>query len=81
MQRDPLAYLPCLPKCVAILDRLVTVEDIPTEWTYYQIPSPWLQAKIMRVLQCFPVPEDNTLRLNLLLVRCPPPPSLGALLP
>jgi hypothetical protein len=53
VQRDPLAYLPCLPKCVAILDRLVTVE----------------------------VPEDNTLRLNLLLVRCPPPPSLGALLP
>ena len=51
VQRDPRPYVPCYPKLVNILDRLVNADDVPTEWTYYQIPSPWLQAKLMRVLQ------------------------------
>lgn len=38
------AYWSCLPKCVKVLERLARNQDIPTEYTYYGIPSPWLQV-------------------------------------
>lgn len=38
------AYWNCLPKCVKILERLTRNQDIPQEYTYYGIPSPWLQV-------------------------------------
>jgi len=40
------AYWSCLPKCVKILERLARNQDIPQEYTYYGIPSPWLQVSI-----------------------------------
>ncbi|CAI9105530.1 OLC1v1004467C2 [Oldenlandia corymbosa var. corymbosa] len=57
-------YWSCLPKCVKILERLARNQDIPQEYTYYGIPSPWLQVKTMRALQYFPTIEDpNTRRV------------------
>lgn len=38
------AYWNCLPKCVKILERLARSQDVPQEYTYYGIPSPWLQV-------------------------------------
>jgi len=38
------AYWSCLPKCIKILERLARNLDIPQEYTYYGIPSPWLQV-------------------------------------
>ncbi|EEC74378.1 hypothetical protein OsI_09703 [Oryza sativa Indica Group] len=52
------AYWNCLPKCVRILERMARNQDIPQEYTYYGIPSPWLQVKTMRALQYFPTIED-----------------------
>lgn len=40
------AYWSCLPKCVKILERLARNQDVPQEYTYYGIPSPWLQVCI-----------------------------------
>ncbi|XVE59498.1 hypothetical protein DITRI_Ditri05aG0050500 [Diplodiscus trichospermus] len=58
------AYWTCLPKCVKILERLARNQDVPQEYTYYGIPSPWLQVKTMRALQYFPTIEDpNTRRI------------------
>ncbi|GLT51295.1 hypothetical protein SLA2020_247150 [Shorea laevis] len=58
------AYWTCLPKCVKILERLARNQDVPQEYTYYGIPSPWLQVKTMRALQYFPTIEDpNTRRV------------------
>jgi ribosomal protein L24E len=37
-------YWNCLPKCVRILERLARNQDVPPEYTYYGIPSPWLQV-------------------------------------
>lgn len=37
-------YWSCLPKCVKILERLARNNDVPQEYTYYGIPSPWLQV-------------------------------------
>lgn len=38
------AYWSCLPKCVKVLERLGRNQDVPPEYTYYGIPSPWLQV-------------------------------------
>ncbi|XP_071707701.1 AP-2 complex subunit alpha-1-like [Rutidosis leptorrhynchoides] len=56
------AYWSCLPKCVKILERLAKSQDVPQEYTYYGIPSPWLQVKTMRALQYFPTVEDPNTR-------------------
>ncbi|GBG79355.1 hypothetical protein CBR_g29503 [Chara braunii] len=40
---SPDGYWNCVPKCVRILERLARSQDIPQEYTYYGIPSPWLQ--------------------------------------
>ncbi|KAF7805668.1 AP-2 complex subunit alpha-1-like [Senna tora] len=59
------AYWNCLPKCVKILERLARNQDVPQEYTYYGIPSPWLQVKTMRALQYFPTIEDPNARRTL----------------
>ncbi|KAL8501260.1 hypothetical protein ACS0TY_020710 [Phlomoides rotata] len=59
------AYWSCLPKCVKTLERLARNQDIPQEYTYYGIPSPWLQVKTMRALQYFPTIEDPNTRKSL----------------
>ncbi|CAI0398116.1 unnamed protein product [Linum tenue] len=58
-------YWSCLPKCVKTLERLARNQDIPQEYTYYGIPSPWLQVKTMRALQYFPTVEDPNTRRSL----------------
>ncbi|KAG7010683.1 AP-2 complex subunit alpha-2 [Cucurbita argyrosperma subsp. argyrosperma] len=62
VSNDHDSYWSCLPKCVKILERLARNQDIPQEYTYYGIPSPWLQVKTMRVLQYFPTIEDPNTR-------------------
>ncbi|KAJ9699397.1 hypothetical protein PVL29_008136 [Vitis rotundifolia] len=59
------AYWSCLPKCVKILERLARNQDVPQEYTYYGIPTPWLQVKTMRALQYFPTIEDPNTRRSL----------------
>ncbi|XP_074312461.1 AP-2 complex subunit alpha-1-like isoform X1 [Silene latifolia] len=59
------AYWSCVPKCVKILERLARNQDVPQEYTYYGIPSPWLQVKAMRALQYFPNIEDPNTRKSL----------------
>ncbi|KAL3828530.1 hypothetical protein ACJIZ3_017332 [Penstemon smallii] len=59
------AYWSCVPKCVKILERLARNQDVPQEYTYYGIPSPWLQVKTMRALQYFPTVEDPNTRRSL----------------
>ncbi|KAF9594076.1 hypothetical protein IFM89_027285 [Coptis chinensis] len=59
------AYWSCVPKCVKILERLARNNDVPPEYTYYGIPSPWLQVKTMRALQYFPTIEDPNTRKSL----------------
>ncbi|XP_007015975.2 PREDICTED: AP-2 complex subunit alpha-1 [Theobroma cacao] len=59
------AYWTCLPKCVKTLERLARNQDVPQEYTYYGIPSPWLQVKTMRALQYFPTIEDPNTRRTL----------------
>ncbi|CDY29719.1 BnaAnng03410D [Brassica napus] len=65
VSNDYEGYSSCLPKCVKILERLARNQDVPQEYTYYGIPSPWLQVKTMRALQYFPTIEDPSTRRSL----------------
>lgn len=58
-------YEQCQPKLMRILERLVYLREITADYTYYGIASPWLQAKVLRTLQYFPVPEGTTAQKQL----------------
>ena len=65
-------YEGCLPKIVKIMGRLVIDKEVEQQYTYYGIPSPWLQVKALRLLQYFPPTEDPTsvVRLTDILTQC-----------
>lgn len=67
VQHSHRGYESCVPKVINVLERLTVNKDIPPEYLYYGIPSPWLQVKCMKILQYFPTPEDPAL-LNAQLV-------------
>ena len=50
-------YESCIPRLVEILERLRD-KDVPQDYTYYGLPSPWLEVKVLRALQYFPAPEN-----------------------
>lgn len=39
-------FQPCLLKVVRLLERLIRVQDIPPDYIYYGVASPWLQARL-----------------------------------
>ena len=45
---SPEAYLVCVPKCVRAMERLLKAADVSQDYTYYAIPSPWLQVREQR---------------------------------
>ena len=56
-------YNGCLAKAIRLLDRLVRMQDIPPDYMYYGIPSPWLQA--LTTLSCRRTSELAAGRLRL----------------
>ncbi|MEW5308641.1 MAG: hypothetical protein WDW38_000584 [Sanguina aurantia] len=64
-------YESCQGRVIKIFERLQgnKERDIPPEYLYYGIPSPWLQTKVLRVLQFYGPPssvQDRTLLGELL---------------
>jgi len=53
-------YEVVIPKVVGVLERVAKGIDIPQDYTYYGIPSPWLHVKALRALHYFPVIENDT---------------------
>ena len=64
VSKDYRGYEACVPRLVVILERL-RERDVPQHYTYYGIPTPWLQVKILRALQYFPAPEDPAVLASL----------------
>ncbi|KIJ68452.1 hypothetical protein HYDPIDRAFT_173169 [Hydnomerulius pinastri MD-312] len=56
------AYAVCYTKAVDRLHRLVIEHEYSATYAYYKVPSPWLQVKLLRLLQYYPPTEDATLR-------------------
>ena len=58
VSQSPSGYEMCASRVVKVLERVTKGVDVPKDYTYYAIPSPWLQVKTMRVLHYFDPPED-----------------------
>ncbi|GBE77945.1 Adaptor protein complex AP-2 alpha subunit [Sparassis latifolia] len=56
------AFAVCYQKAVDRLNRLVVEHEYSATYAYYKVPSPWLQVKLLRLLQYYPPTEDPTLR-------------------
>ncbi|KAG6899500.1 hypothetical protein C0993_009675 [Termitomyces sp. T159_Od127] len=56
------AYAMCYTKAVDRLHRLVIEHEYSATYAYYKVPSPWLQVKLLRLLQYYPPSEDPTIR-------------------
>ncbi|KAF8350062.1 adaptin N terminal region-domain-containing protein [Amanita rubescens] len=63
MAQDNLdAFAVCYEKAVNRLYRLVMEHEYSATYAYYKVPSPWLQVKLIRLLQYYPPSEDPTIR-------------------
>ncbi|KAG2023491.1 AP-2 complex subunit alpha [Coprinopsis cinerea AmutBmut pab1-1] len=56
------AYAVCYTKAVDRLHRLVIGHEYAATYAYYKVPSPWLQVKLLRLLQYYPPSEDPSIR-------------------
>ncbi|KAK7468904.1 hypothetical protein VKT23_003401 [Stygiomarasmius scandens] len=56
------AYAVCYTKAVDRLRRLVIEHEYSATYAYYKVPSPWLQVKLLRLLQYYAPSDDPTLR-------------------
>ncbi|KAG7450515.1 Adaptor protein complex AP-2 alpha subunit [Guyanagaster necrorhizus] len=63
MAQDHLdAFAVCYTKAVDRLQRLVIEREYSATYAYYKVPSPWLQVKLLRLLQYYPPSEDPAIR-------------------
>jgi len=47
-------YKGAYPKAAARLKRIIIDGEFTLDYTYYKVPCPWLQVKLLRLLQYFP---------------------------
>ncbi|XP_070763140.1 AP-2 complex subunit alpha-2-like isoform X2 [Enoplosus armatus] len=65
-QKSPNDFKTSIALAVARLSRIVTSASIDLQdYTYYFVAAPWLSVKLLRLLQCYPPPEDAALRSRL----------------
>ena len=61
-QDHPEAFASSYQKAVYRMHRIVVEHEYTAEYVYYKVPIPWLQVKLLRLLQYYPSPEDPTSR-------------------
>jgi len=49
-------------KAAQRLKRIVIENDIAPDYLYYRVPCPWIQVKLLRLLQYYPPSEDSHVR-------------------
>lgn len=65
-QKSPDDFKTSIALAIARLSRIVTSASIDLQdYTYYFVAAPWLSVKLLRLLQCYPPPEDAALRSRL----------------
>ena len=55
-------YKGAYAKATARLKRIIIDGEYTTDYLYYKVPCPWLQVKLLRLLQYFPPSEDTHVR-------------------
>lgn len=66
-QDAPDQYRGAYVKAAQRLNKIVVDGDCASDYLYYKVPCPWMQVKLLRLLQYFPPSEDTHVR-NLLRV-------------
>ncbi|KAJ6664958.1 hypothetical protein lerEdw1_005189 [Lerista edwardsae] len=62
-QKNPDEFKTSVSLAVSRLSRIVTSASTDLQdYTYYFVPAPWLSVKLLRLLQCYPPPEDPQAR-------------------
>ncbi|EST06060.1 Clathrin/coatomer adaptor, adaptin-like, N-terminal [Kalmanozyma brasiliensis GHG001] len=61
-QDHPEAFSSSYQKAVHRMQRIVVEGDFTAEYVYYKVPIPWLQVKLLRLLQYYPAPDDPNIR-------------------
>lgn len=61
-QDDPKAYNGCYAKAAVRLRKIVLDHDYSGDYVYYRVPCPWLQCKLLRLMQYFPPSQDTHVR-------------------
>ncbi|XP_060119010.1 AP-2 complex subunit alpha-2 isoform X3 [Heteronotia binoei] len=62
-QKNPDEFKTSVSLTVSRLSRIVTSASTDLQdYTYYFVPAPWLSVKLLRLLQCYPPPEDPSAR-------------------
>ncbi|KIK70990.1 hypothetical protein GYMLUDRAFT_52159 [Collybiopsis luxurians FD-317 M1] len=56
------AYAVSYTKAADRLNRLVIEHEYAATYAYYRVPSPWLQVKLLRLLQYYPPSDDPAVR-------------------
>ncbi|MBN3309780.1 AP2A2 protein, partial [Amia calva] len=70
-QKNPDEFKTCVSLAVSRLSRVSLCVRASTDlqdYTYYFVPAPWLSVKLLRLLQCYPPPEDGAVKGRL--VEC-----------
>lgn len=57
-----------LRKLFLVLQIVSSASTDLQDYTYYFVPAPWLSCKLLRLLQCYPPPEDGAVKGRL--VEC-----------
>ncbi|KAI1320707.1 hypothetical protein EDD11_010241 [Mortierella claussenii] len=60
-QQYPEAFMMAIPKAIMRLHKVIVERDFSADYVYYKIPIPWLQVKLLRLLQYFPPTEDSNM--------------------
>jgi len=58
---DTPSYSMIIPLAVRLLHGFVINRECSKEYIYYRTPCPWLQVKLLRILQYYPPPKDRNL--------------------
>lgn len=53
-ENDPDYYKGCYVKAANRLKRVVVDRDCTIDYEYYSVPCPWIQVKLLRLLQYYP---------------------------
>ncbi|EHB05668.1 AP-2 complex subunit alpha-1 [Heterocephalus glaber] len=62
-KKNPDDFKTCISLAVSRLSRIVSSASTDLQdYTYYFVPAPWLSVKLLRLLQCYPPPEDAAVK-------------------
>ncbi|CCJ28678.1 unnamed protein product [Pneumocystis jirovecii] len=59
VQSNSILYEGCYLKAIHKLKRIVIDGEYTHDYIYYKVPAPWLQIKLLRLLQYYPPPDDK----------------------